>query len=159
MAQYIEAPSLELFEHERRLFLAGGITDCPNWQSVMAEKLSDLDITIYNPRRANFPIHDPNAAREQITWEFHRLNDATDISFWFCKETICPIVLYELGRHLARSKAEIFIGMDPEYKRRQDVEIQSELACDGMPLFGKDPGIKIHFSLDDLCDAIGESIG
>ena len=124
----------------------------------MVEMLKDLPITVYNPRRKNFPIHDPNAAKEQITWEFHKLNESSHILFWFCKETICPIVLYEFGRHLARwdygsaggnRTVKIFVGMDKEYKRRQDVEIQGRLVI---------PDMKIHFSLEDLAAEIKAEI-
>lgn len=146
--QYIEAPSEERPE-SMTLFLAGGITNCPDWQSQLVKMLSEKDITIYNPRRKNFPIYDSEAAYEQIKWEYEHLNRATFISFWFCKETLCPIVLYELGRHLVRGRAEIFIGMDPDYKRRQDVEIQTELEA---------PEIEIVYSLVDLCEQIKDLI-
>ena len=143
--KYIEAPQ----EYDIRLlsdslFLAGGITNCPEWQSEMVMLLSDTDITILNPRRKNFPIDDPEAARQQITWEFHALRDVDTISFWFCKETICPIVLYELGTWNVSDK-HIFIGMDPEYQRRQDVEIQTKLVR---------PDLEIVYSLLDLSKQI-----
>ena len=28
------------------------------------------DLVVFNPKRENFPIDDPNAAYEQIAWEF-----------------------------------------------------------------------------------------
>ena len=96
--RYIEAVSEYIRqEGDKSLFIAGGITDCPDWQQDIVKLLSDTDITLLNPRRSNFPIHDPNAALEQIAWEHEMLRCARAISFWFPKETICPIVLYELG--------------------------------------------------------------
>ncbi len=44
------------------LFLAGGITGCPDWQRQLRDKLADTPLTLLNPRRANFPIDDPRAA-------------------------------------------------------------------------------------------------
>lgn len=44
------------------IFLAGGITNCPNWQQEAISYLSKLNLTIYNPRRENFPINDPNVS-------------------------------------------------------------------------------------------------
>ena len=102
--------------------------------------LSDTDITILNPRRANFPIQDPKAADLQIS----ALRDAMAISFWFPKETICPIVLYELGAFSTHTKS-IFVGVHPEYQRRQDVEIQMRLAR---------PDLSIVYSLQDLASQL-----
>lgn len=113
------------------LFAAGGITDCPDWQKELAENLADLDFTFLNPRRANFPIDDPKAARAQITWEHELLWKADIIPFWFCAATLNPIVLYELGTHLSRASSglpvEIVVGIEPGYERTQDVMIQTEL--------------------------------
>lgn len=49
------------------VFLAGGITNCPQWQQEVIDRLQgyEIECTILNPRRANFPIGDPSAAREQ----------------------------------------------------------------------------------------------
>ena len=68
MAKVIEAPKLYTpKENEMSLFLGGGITNCPDWQKELIELLKDTpDLVMFNPRRANFPIHDPNAAEEQI---------------------------------------------------------------------------------------------
>jgi hypothetical protein len=141
--QYIEAPN-EIETRAKKLFLAGAITDAPDWQKIVVSKIDDLDIAVYNPRRANFPIDDPSAALEQITWEHKYLNAADMISFWFCKETIAPITLYECGTWTKTSKP-IIIGMDPGYKRRQDVEIQTKL---------ERPDVAIVYSLDDLVKGI-----
>lgn len=100
MALIITAPD-EIYNiknsHNIKLFLAGGITNCPDWQSKMIDELKNVDITIYNPRRKNFPTDDPNASEEQITWEYAHLKTADIISFWFSRGSLNPIVLYELG--------------------------------------------------------------
>lgn len=115
-----------------RIFLAGGITNCPDWQSELIEilKASDIktDLDIYNPRRKNFPIHDKKAAEEQIKWEFDRLKSAYMRIFWFSKGSLNPIVLYELGMWGNSRNAPIIIGLDGGYERRQDVIIQTMLA-------------------------------
>jgi hypothetical protein len=134
MAIVIEAPN-EVYSLENnanlKLFLAGGITNCPDWQSELIEKIKDLPgLTIYNPRRKNFPIDDPSASEAQITWEYNHLRDADAILFWFSKGSLNPIVLYELGRWGNSDYKPIIIGIDPGYERKQDVIIQTLLSRD-----------------------------
>jgi hypothetical protein len=136
---YIESPT-EYQGKEKSLFLAGGITNCPDWQAELTDLLKNEDIVLLNPRRANFPIHNPNAAHQQIEWEYRHLRKADAISFWFPKETMCPIVLYELGAHSMTDKP-LFVGVHPEYARRQDVEIQTRLIR---------PKIEIVYDLNSL---------
>lgn len=127
---YVEAPQtlIDNFDGRRNkiLFLAGGITGCPEWQQEMRKMLELTDLVLLNPRRKNFPIGDPSAAQWQIEWEHAGLKLADMILFWFPKETICPIVLYELGAWSMTEKP-IFVGVHPEYVRKQDVEIQTKL--------------------------------
>lgn len=123
--QYIECPNLEPFVY-KSVFLAGGITGCENWQSKVVELMRREQLTILNPRRKNFPVDDPKAAPQQIYWEYLMMKQADTILFWFPKETLCPITLYELGTW-TRTNKPIFIGVDPDYKRKIDVEIQTRL--------------------------------
>ena len=115
-------------------------TGCPDWQQEMCILLNDSDLTLLNPRRADFPIGDPNAAKEQIEWEYKYLYQASAILFWFPYETLCPIVLYELGAWSKTNKT-IFVGTHPDYKRKQDVEIQLSLSR---------PKVKIVSSIEHL---------
>jgi hypothetical protein len=125
--RYIEAiEDYRLADDEISVFLAGGITDCPDWQADLRFLLKDVDLTILNPRRAEFDVRDPTASLKQIRWEHWALTDATFISFWFPRETLCPITLYELGAW-SRGDKPILIGTHPEYKRRIDVEVQTSL--------------------------------
>jgi len=121
-----------------KIFLAGGITNCPDWQSDLIAKLrgSDIirDLDIYNPRRKNFPIHDPNASMEQIKWEFEKLKNADMIIFWFSCGSLNPIVLYELGMWGNSRITPIIIGTDNEYERKRDIIIQTNLARPELPL-------------------------
>ena len=84
MAIIIEAPN-DVYSIQNnkniKLFMAGGITNCPDWQSELIKKIKDIDgLTVYNPRRKNFPIKDPNASNEQITWEYNKLKENISIS-------------------------------------------------------------------------------
>lgn len=137
---YIEAPYTIARGRIKSIFLAGGITNCPDWQQEMVQLLKDTDLILLNPRRENFPIHDPDAARTQITWEYDHLRIADAILFWFPCETLCPIVLYELGAW-SMSDKPIFVGVHPDYARRQDVEIQTDL---------ERTGVRIAHSVEEL---------
>jgi hypothetical protein len=130
---YVEAPEIVDKEALPSVFLAGGISNCENWQAQMVEALKHLNIIIYNPHRKNFSMDDSKVTNQQIMWEFEHLRKATVVSFWFSKETICPIVLYELGNFNMTSKP-IVIGIDPEYSRKLDVEIQTRLARPEVPI-------------------------
>lgn len=147
---YVEAPDFERPNGRPVLFMAGGITGCPDWQSVMRKTLdaSPLGegVLLANPRRADFPIDDPSAADKQIQWEHEYLQMAEGILFWFPEETLCPIVLFELGRWSKRdSGKDIFVGVHPRYARRQDIDVQMRL---------ERPMLWISHSLDDLAHSV-----
>ena len=126
--RYIEAPkTYTRRKNEKVIFLAGGITNCPDWQQDLVKLLDIPQLVILNPRRKNFPIGNPSVAIEQITWEFNSFQKADLISFWFSRGSLNPIVLFELGKWLVQNEKKIFIGIDTEYQRRQDVEIQTFL--------------------------------
>lgn len=141
--RYIECP--EVYEgNERSLFLAGGISNCPIWQPDLVKLLEETDLVILNPRRKHFPTDNPNIEEEQINWEYNHLAKASAVSFWFPRETLCPITLYELGKQ-SSGKKPLFIGVSPDYQRKKDVEIQTRLIR---------PEIKIVYSLEDLAEQI-----
>jgi hypothetical protein len=142
---YIEAPN-KTEVSKKSIFLAGGITGCVDWQKELVEKLKDLDIIIYNPRRADFDVSDPSASKKQIEWEHEMLGKSDAISFWFCKGAIQPITLYELGAHTKTNKP-LLVGVDKGYERKKDVEIQTKL---------ERPIIKIVHSLEELSEQIFE---
>ena len=110
------------------LFLAGGISNTHDWQAELIALLADAPVVILNPRRRNYPVHDPAVAEEQIAWEFRHLRRATAVLFWFPPETLCPIALFELGGRIADPRQPLFVGTHPDYGRRLDVEIQLRLA-------------------------------
>ena len=144
MKKYIEAPNYNLdiarLEPDECLFLAGSITGAHDWQKEMAfkeyDRLNGFDkplrlvdyFNVFNPRRVDFDASDPNVEKEQITWEHHCIHHCNHILFWFAPETLAPITLFELGSALNTHNHEnIYIGIDPEYKRKNDVIIQTSL--------------------------------
>lgn len=145
-------------------FLAGGITNCPNWQK---EVIDDLDnrcdlfednIVLFNPRRENFPIGDKSAAYKQIEWEFDQLERMDIFSMYFSSgDSDQPICMYELGRNILRIQMRfptdwekrIIITADKDYRRYQDVMIQTELATKGK--------IFVYDNIYDHCSVINRA--
>jgi len=122
-------------------FLAGGISNCAEWQKEtisFLERFKVMDhLVIFNPRRENFPIGDPNASKEQIKWEFEWLEKCDIFSMYFCAgPSDQPICMYELGRNIVRMQQKfpdtwedrMVITVEGGYKRIQDVLIQTSLA-------------------------------
>lgn len=129
--KYIEAPN-EYFPNslETSIFLAGGITDCPNWQLELVELLKETNLVIFNPRRKDFhPSKQENI--RQIEWEFRYLQKATAISFWFSEGSLQPIAMFEYGKWLrnffSKQGKPLFVGIHPEFKRKFDIELQTNL--------------------------------
>lgn len=149
MALIVTAPD-EIYSIENsnntKIFLAGGITNCPDWQSELIEMIQNHralanGVTIYNPRRKDFPIEDPSASETQITWEYNHLRDADAVIFWFSRGSLNPIVLYELGMWGNSRNRNFVVGIDSEYERKQDVILQIELAK---------PTCKLVYSLEAI---------
>lgn len=128
---------------ETSLFLGGGITGCEDWQKKICHLLKDTDLVIINPRRENW-MNDENESKKQIEWEYHHLNMATKIMFWFSPETLCPITLFEYGKWLVKNKP-IFVGCHVDYKRKVDVEIQTKF---------ERPDLKVFTSLEEVAESI-----
>ncbi len=143
--KYIESPNIyKPKPGEKSVFLAGGINGCPDWQQEMVHLLSDTDLVLLNPRRKHFPINDHRASAEQIVWEYESLRKADAILFWFPYETLCPIALYELGTWSMTDKP-IFVGIHPNYQRRQNVVMQTRLAR---------PDVEVMYSMSHLVSQI-----
>lgn len=141
------------------LFLGGGITDCPDWQAEITQMFAHTDLTLLNPRRKlpeqNFWqrfIQTISRSKlqidenEQIHWEYKHLLRADAVMFWFCKATLCPIALFELGSWLERPK-RLFIGCEPGYARTLDVTLQVHLVR---------PFQKINYSLGAIASEISD---
>lgn len=139
----ITAPELYVPQDDHvSCFLAGGITNCPDWQSEVIKQLYGFTIgafepVIFNPRRENFPIEDKSAAVQQIEWEYKMLERCDIFSMYFSSgDSDQPICMYELGRNILRMQMRypsdwqdrIVISVEDDYRRRQDVLIQTGLA-------------------------------
>jgi hypothetical protein len=129
------------------VFLAGGITGCPDWQSELVAMLTYSEFNPFvirdaslkaanparferlitvNPRRLDFDYNDPKRGDAQVEWEFQQLRQSDAIAFWFPCETLCPISLYELGC-AAASQRTMFVACHPDYERDFDVRKQLSL--------------------------------
>ncbi|WP_189450156.1 nucleoside 2-deoxyribosyltransferase domain-containing protein [Streptomyces abikoensis] len=104
------------------VFLAGGITSCPDWQTRAALQLRSAGVTarILNPWRADFSEGNPVAAREQIAWEHEHLHRADAVLF--CAESIQPIALVRTGRPRrtrSHDRGRRALGARPPSRRRR----------------------------------------
>jgi len=137
-------PTIEYQGDRPSIFLAGGITDCGCWQQQMVEMLAGTRLAVFNPRWAVWHCKDLAAGQRQIAWEHRHLRRASARLFWFPSETLCPIALFELGSW-AGGDQPLFVGMDPAYRRRFDVEEQLKLSR---------PDVEIVYGLRDLADQV-----
>jgi len=132
----IQAPDDTVLDNFVTVFLAGGITSCHNWQMETIELFSKIwpknNLAIFNPRRKVWD--DTINNKEQIEWEFHRIKKTDIVAFWFPPETLCPITLFEYGKFLGQASKHssvfdqmLVVGCHPDYKRKEDVIIQTKL--------------------------------
>lgn len=146
--RYVEAPAVHRPApgDPPSVFLAGGITHCPPWQSEAARELADF--VVLNPRRADFDVSDPSQTDVQIAWEYAHLLRADLTLFWFpaCDAvlTVQPITLYELGAAAATPGRRLVVGADPGYPRRADVVTQLSLSR---------PDLTVHPTLSETLAA------
>jgi hypothetical protein len=122
----IKAPEYYVHKDEHRtIFIAGGISNCENWQATMPELLAETELVLLNPRREGFDITNPLMEQEQIEWEHLHILEADSYLFWFCEETLCPITLFELGKIIGLFPLKpIFVGTHPKYARHRDIKFQ-----------------------------------
>lgn len=137
MIQVVTAPSDDQTQYIS-VFLAGGITNCKEWQKEVLAELELEDVTIYNPRRDSFDISDKTASDRQITWEYEKLERMDIFSMYFCSgPSDQPICMYELGRNIVRMQnrfpsdweKRIVISVESGYSRAFDVVKQVNLCA------------------------------
>ena len=126
------------------IFLAGGISGCPDWQSDTAHILNQKGITVFNPRQLDFNGKGGIGYRGHLRKNHQKLIDSKAILFWFPKESLNSIALFELGI-ACRLNKPLFIGVESGYCRAQDVVVQTKLAR---------PEIKVESSLQKLLEQI-----
>ena len=132
-----------------KIFMAGGITGCPDWQTDMIELTKkrfpeDEELILINPRRADFDTSLDESSLYQIKWEYHHLKMADETLVWFPKEGRCMITLFELG-WLLGDRRVITPGCHPEYVRRFDVVQQVKL---------RRPDLQIYETVHELSGSI-----
>lgn len=142
---YVEAPQ-RYDGAGPSVFLAGGITGCPDWQANAARRLLP-HADVLNPRRRNY-VAGGDEYERQVDWEYHHLRRAAIILFWFADEAIQAIALFELGA-FAGSEKPIVVGAHPGYPRRTDVVLQLSHAR---------PGLIVHSSLESTIEAVVSAI-
>lgn len=138
------------------VFLAGGITGAERWhdRAVAVLHAAPTPVVVLNPNRAAFPIDDPGAAWEQVSWEQHHLHLPSVLTlFWFpaCDPAVTtqPIAMFELGQALGEGR-RIVVGADPGYPREPDVHMLCQLAH---------PGLPVYSDLGDVLAATLEHVG
>jgi len=96
------------------------------WQEEMTKMLSDLPVTILNPRREDWNKEwkqetDFKPFKEQVDWEMDHLEAADVIALYFQPGTMSPISLLELGLHAASKK--VIVCCPEGFWRRGNVQI------------------------------------
>jgi hypothetical protein len=129
----IKAPNE--YPRDKPIVFLGGVIDqgkADNWQKTVAEALSDLDVTILNPRRDDWDDSWEQSADnpefvEQVTWELQGQELASVNIYVFgadekaAKEAEAPITLMELGLH---ANADHTIVCCPQgYYRKGNVDV------------------------------------
>lgn len=112
------------------IFVAGGISDCPDWQEDIVSIIDLSKYDVINPRRVGGFDRTGATAEAQITWEAYALDRVSTYLFWFPKETLCPITLFELGKVLEMAKQasiSIIVGWHENYAREFDLRVQLRL--------------------------------
>jgi hypothetical protein len=110
------------------VFLAGSIEmgKAVDWQTEIAEKCKDVDVTFFNPRRDDWGSSwvqsiDNDNFREQVQWELDSMEKAKKIVIYFDKDTQSPITLLELGLHAKDGK--MCVCCPEGFWRKGNVEI------------------------------------
>ena len=106
------------------LFLAGGST---KWRETVEHTLECNEdfhsVVILDPYDENYSTL-PNTA-----WEAQMMKKADCIVFWFTKESVCPVSLFELGYALRDHTKDIIIGVEPGYPKEDELDAQLITLC------------------------------
>lgn len=147
--QVVKPPiSLTGVDFTRAVFLAGSIEmgTAADWQTAIAQALTQTDVTLLNPRRDYWDttweqrISNPQF-REQVEWELDAQEQAALIVMYLDPNTKAPISLLELGLFSASGK--LVVCCPDGYWRKGNVEV----VCDRY-------SIPLVPSLKDLVTAI-----
>jgi hypothetical protein len=139
-SQILKPTDSDLVQNEVTVFLAGTIEmgKSEDWQSIVQERLKDLPVTFFNPRRdswdSSWEQRETNQQfNHQVNWEMNKLNEADIIFMNLLVDSKSPISLLELG--LNATSKRMIICCPPEFYRRGNVEI----VCSrfGIPIYNK----------------------
>jgi hypothetical protein len=130
------------------IFLAGSIEmgRAVEWQDQVIEKLKDLEVTIFNPRRERWRSDWKQSIKnkkfkEQVSWELDALEKSDLIIMFFDPASKSPISLLELGLFARDNK--ILCCCPPKFWRHGNVEF----ICQKFK-------IPLYSSLDSLMDRV-----
>lgn len=126
MRVFVPPDEPQLTDYRGTLFLAGAIDngEAEPWQSRLIADLADSDLTILNPRRADWnadlpPTVDCPEFVSQVAWETKWLTLAESVIFYFPAGSRAPITLLELGEFGTPAKAIVYV--EPGYHRSGNV--------------------------------------
>jgi hypothetical protein len=150
---YVQSPnSIDVASPAMRLFLAGSIDlgMAEDWQAWIADRLRDLDVVVFNPRRAMWTPTTPaesdeSEIRRQINWELDAIERSDLVAFYFAPGTKSPISLLELGL-IARQKQAI-VCCPTGFWRKTNVD----MVCERF-------GIEQVDSLEELVNEVKERV-
>lgn len=114
-----------------KIFLAGSIEmgAADHWQAQVEQRLQDLDVIIFNPRRDDWDSSQEQSPdnpyfRDQVEWELEHLGEADIILMYLDPNTISPISLMELG--YSYDHGNVVVCCPEGYFRRGNVQIFCE---------------------------------
>jgi hypothetical protein len=115
------------------IFLAGSIDQgaAVDWQNYVVKHLSDLDVTILNPRRDNWDssleqTKDNPKFKEQVLWELTAMEAANLIVFVFARDSKSPITFYELGKFSEQMEVAVLVCAEEGFYRQGNLDIYCE---------------------------------
>ena len=126
----IDAPSNKKpLDNSFTVFLAGTIDadkGSVDWQHKLIDMFKkqydgEKPITLYNPRREEFPDSGSSEVRRQIKWEHKHMDDVDLIVMNILKDSKSPISLMEIGMYADSGKLVVFC--QPEFYRFDNVEM------------------------------------
>ena len=126
------------------VFLAGGVIPDNDWRDEVIAYFKenwkhDKGIVFFSPVRPTCNFNDVDDLRKQIEWEQKYINTSGMlVSFYFPNSQYHqPMSFYELGRCIGKRKQDpfgnwlgndVFISVNKNYFRKNDVVIQTEVA-------------------------------
>jgi hypothetical protein len=129
---YVQSPdSIDVASSAICLFLAGSIElgMAEDWQGTIVDRLRDLDIVVFNPRRAIWAPgtsleSEPEEIRRQINWELDAIGRSDLMAFYFAPGTKSPISLLELG--LITRQKQAIVCCPQGFWRKTNVDVVCE---------------------------------